>query len=285
MIHILHGNRETVDFDDISSLLLYDNTECEDYPNHWHIPAEIIMPIQNWYSVECAGTHYHLREGDVLLISPGTLHQIRAPEQGRRMIFLADLSTLNGLSEIEFIMTLISPALCITPENAPDIHAAVKGIVEKIFVEYFNATFLRETCVYACLIQLLAIIGKAFAAKVKSPSSENPVSKSHFEQFIVLFDYINAHYNESLTLEGMANMAGFSKYYFTRLFKQITGSSFYKYLNQTRISCAAHLLSDPQLSIAEVATRSGFSTLSAFIRMFKIHKNCTPTEYRKLYSL
>ena len=285
MIHVLHGNRETVDFDDNSSLLLYNNTEYENYPNHWHIPAEIIMPTQNWYHVECAGTQYHLREGDVLLISPGALHQIRAPEQGRRMIFLADLSALNRLSEIELIMTLISPALCITPESDPDIHAAIKAGMEKIFEEYFNATFLRETCIYANLIQMLAIIGKAFAAKARSPSSENPVPKSHFEQFVILFDYINAHYNENLTLEAMANMAGFSKYYFTRLFKQVTGLSFYKYLNQTRISFAAQLLSDPSRSIAEVATCSGFSTLSAFIRMFKIHKKCTPTAYRKMYTL
>ncbi len=78
-------------------------------------------------------------------------------------------------------------------------------------------------------------------------------------------------------------LAGFSKYHFTRLFKNFTGTSFYKYLNKKRIEHAEKLLVDPELSITEVALQSGFSSLSAFIRMFKLIKDCTPTEFRNLY--
>jgi len=283
LIHILHGNRETADFEENASYVIYDNTEYEDYPNHWHMPIEIIVPIENWYVVECAGTVYHLREGDVLLIAPGTLHKIRAPDRGRRMIFLADTAIFSGLSEFNFILMHIAPALCITPENSLGIHAEVKAGVERIFAEHFNKTILKEIIIFANLIQVLAIIGKTLAEKVKSPTDEKSVYKGSFEQFFTLFDYINSHFTENLTLEYMASMAGFSKYYFTRLFKQVAGLSFYKYLNKKRITFAAQLLSDPERSVAEVATHSGFSTLSAFIRMFKINQNCTPTEYRRMF--
>ena len=57
----------------------------------------------------------------------------------------------------------------------------------------------------------------------------------------------------------------------------------YKYLNKKRIEYAEKLLVDPELSITEVALQSGFSSLSAFIRMFKLIKDCTPTEFRNLY--
>ena len=79
--------------------------------------------------------------------------------------------------------------------------------------------------------------------------------------------------------------AGFSKYHFTRLFKQFANTSFYKYLNQKRIEQAERLLINPQLSITEVSLASGFSSLSAFIRMFRLLKGCTPTEYRAMYNL
>ncbi len=95
--------------------------------------------------------------------------------------------------------------------------------------------------------------------------------------------YINDHCVEDLSLEEVADLAGFSKYHFTRLFKNFTGMTFYKYLNQKRIAHAEKLLIDPDISITEVALHSGFNNLSTFIRMFKLVKGCTPTEFRSMY--
>ena len=81
----------------------------------------------------------------------------------------------------------------------------------------------------------------------------------------------------------VAALAGFSKYHFSRLFKEFTNISFYKYLNNQRISYAEKLLLDPNINITEVAIHSGYNSISAFMRMFKIIKNCTPTEFRNMY--
>ena len=91
--------------------------------------------------------------------------------------------------------------------------------------------------------------------------------------------------SENLTLDDIANIAGFSKFHFTRLFKQFTNVSFYKFLNQKRIANAEKLLANPEYTITDVALNSGFSSLSSFIRMFKIIKNCTPTEFRSMYTI
>lgn len=103
------------------------------------------------------------------------------------------------------------------------------------------------------------------------------------EKFILITDYINNHFAEDLSLETVASQAGFSKFHFSRLFKQYTDSTFYKYLNQKRIEFAKSLLQDPGVSVTEVAFKSGFSSLSAFLRMFKLMNNCTPTEFREMY--
>ena len=87
----------------------------------------------------------------------------------------------------------------------------------------------------------------------------------------------------NLTLDDIAHYSGFSKYHFTRLFRQFTGSTFYRYLNQKRIVKAERTLADPSLSVTDVAMASGFSSMSAFIRMFKIMKGCTPSEFRRMY--
>ena len=78
-------------------------------------------------------------------------------------------------------------------------------------------------------------------------------------------------------------LSSFSKFYFSRLFKQFTNVSFYKYVNQKRIEKAAKMLTEPNISITNVALSCGFESLSSFIRMFKIVKGCTPTEFRNMY--
>ncbi|MBR4169442.1 MAG: helix-turn-helix transcriptional regulator, partial [Lachnospiraceae bacterium] len=85
-------------------------------------------------------------------------------------------------------------------------------------------------------------------------------------------------------LDDIAAMTGFSKYHFSRLFKEFTNTSFYKYLNVRRIGYAEKLLLDPGINVTEAAVRSGFNSISAFMRMFKIVKGCTPTEFRNLYT-
>ena len=96
-------------------------------------------------------------------------------------------------------------------------------------------------------------------------------------------DYISAHCAEDLTLDDIAGRAGFSKYHFSRLFKQFTGETFYKFLNTKRIAYAQNLLIDPGLSITEIAYLSGFNSISSFVRMFKALTAYTPTAYRQLY--
>ena len=58
--------------------------------------------------------------------------------------------------------------------------------------------------------------------------------------------------------------------------------SFYKYVNQKRIAIAGDLLLNTNLNITEIALQSGFGSISAFIRMFKLINGCTPTEFRNM---
>ena len=61
MIEHLDGIHETVTYKENSSLRLFVNTDCEDYPIHWHTPMEIIMPHSSVpYSFYSPGTTVYL---------------------------------------------------------------------------------------------------------------------------------------------------------------------------------------------------------------------------------
>ena len=286
MIESLNGIFETINYKQSTSIKLYDNDEYEDYPAHWHTTPEIIMPTENIYTVECYNQIITLREGDIVLICPGCIHTLYAPEKGRRIIFQADINPLRFMKEIETLVTIISPLIVITPEDFPSIYDKVKSLLLEIKNEYLSSsTSFSEVSIYSKTLEIITLIGRSRAAAgIETPSPDAPRKQEEYiEKFIEICNYISAHCSDELNLEAVASMSGFSKFYFSKLFKQFTNVSFYKYVNQKRIEKAAEMLTEPNISITNVALSCGFESLSSFIRMFKIVKGCTPTEFRNMY--
>lgn len=282
MIEILEGIRETVNFKQDAQVMLYYNDEEENYPAHWHIPLEIIMPIHNWYDVTCNNTLYHLTENNILIINPGVIHQINAPEEGERLIFQANSAFLRQIKELDSTLSSFGPALLITSENSSIAHEPIIKLLLSINEEYFSGNSMAEASIYAKLIQIFVWVGREFSS-VERLKEKNTFPKDYFERFLNICNYISEHCTEKLTLDDIAQKAGFSKYHFSHLFKEYTNTSFYKYVNQQRILYASTLLTDPSLSITEIAIRSGFESFSSFNRMFKQLKGCTPSEFRNIY--
>ena len=284
MIENLNGIHETVNFKEDTNLRLYDNDEHENYPPHWHTPLEIILTTINDYQVTCGNHTFLLREGDIIIICPGVIHSLSAPASGKRIIFQPDFSMLHEIKELETVLSLISPAIVITPEEYPNVHEQLCSLMFTIKTEYFENAPLCEASIYAKLIEMFVLIGRNHTESQQRFDVGNTKHSEYTEKFLYICNYISEHCTEDLTLDQVSNLAGFSKYHFTRLFKQFTGISFYKYLTQKRIAHAETLIINPEFSITEAALHSGFSSLSAFIRMFKIIKSCTPTEFRNMYT-
>ncbi len=96
--------------------------------------------------------------------------------------------------------------------------------------------------------------------------------------------YIREHYREALRLEDVSNEVGFNATYFSTLFKKETGMNYQEYLTELRMAKAKELLSEGDLSPADVAEKIGYSDIKYFSRLFKKATGINPSEYKKLYS-
>lgn len=284
MIETLDGIFETVHYKQSTTLKLYDNREYEDYPKHWHPAIEIIMPVENGYTMQFSNSEVYLREKDICIICPGCVHAIKAPETGRRIIFQPNTTYLRFLREFEVLISFMSPYAIITPEEYPSIHEQLVKMLIEIKEEYMAGTSFSELSIYSRLLEMLKLIGQNYSSKSSQTNDYSISSKEDYaSKFVEICDYIDAHCSEDLKLDDIADMSGFSKFYFERLFKQFTGTSFYKYVNQKRIAKASELLIEPGNSVTDVALNCGFMSISSFIRMFKLQKGCTPTEFKSMY--
>ena len=110
--------------------------------------------------------------------------------------------------------------------------------------------------------------------------AEVPVTSRRIKK---LKDYIDAHFNEEIRIEVLADMVGMTPNALSRFFKQRTNRSISNYINEVRLGHATNMLADSTMSIAEISYRCGFNTISNFNRIFKNIKEITPKEFRESY--
>ncbi|MFN0124738.1 MAG: helix-turn-helix domain-containing protein, partial [Blastocatellia bacterium] len=95
-------------------------------------------------------------------------------------------------------------------------------------------------------------------------------------------DFIQAHIENDLSLDEIAEAAGLSPFHFARAFKRTTGLTPQQYLWQARIDLAKNLLTDSALPLVEISARSGFRNQSHFTTMFRRFTSLTPGAYRNV---
>ena len=157
MIENLNGIHETVNYKDGANIRLYENDEFEEYPKHWHTCIEIIMPTAGPYRMTIDGIPYDLKVGDIIVICPGALHHLMACP-GERLIFQAELVAPLPLKSIEMFLSLIYPAVLITPENSPAIYQDIHKRMLDIHREYKLAPPLYEAEIYAMVLEMIVRI-------------------------------------------------------------------------------------------------------------------------------
>ncbi len=90
--------------------------------------------------------------------------------------------------------------------------------------------------------------------------------------------FIDAHYAENIELYGMADEAYYSKFHFSRKFKEVYRYTPHQYLVFVRIENAMRLLASG-MAVAAVCKAVGFEELSSFSRLFKRRTGMNPSVY------
>lgn len=92
---------------------------------------------------------------------------------------------------------------------------------------------------------------------------------------------IKNHDDEALALSRLAKSLGYSEFYVSRKFSEISGMSLRDYMRFRRLAFALTELRDTDRGILDIALDYGFSSHEAFTRAFRDAYGITPSEYRK----
>ena len=95
--------------------------------------------------------------------------------------------------------------------------------------------------------------------------------------------YIDENFcNADLNIPDLAERFGTSQVYFRKEFKKHYGLTPIEYIKKRRLDLACQLLRTNLYTVAEVAIRSGFDSISYFSSEFHRHFGCSPRDYRNL---
>jgi len=155
-------------------------------------------------------------------------------------------------------------------------------LIEREFLELIEArsfaadwTNLKAS---ACLQRILAALFERASAQKAEGSDEDNRSRARIERVLT---HISQHLAESLDSATLAKIAGLSLSHFNRLFREWTGYSPLDHLRRQRIALARQLLASVDLSIKEVAARSGFKDPYHFSKAFRQLDGLSPTQFRE----
>ncbi|MDR1262229.1 MAG: AraC family transcriptional regulator, partial [Oscillospiraceae bacterium] len=166
--------------------------------------------------------------------------------------------------------------------DEPELTGKMLSVMFDIQSTHHSGRPFAEARIYARLLDLFALMGEYIMNNTRSDSGVVP-NDENTRVIAEACAYIIKNCAQPLTLEALSANMGYSKFYFSRLFKSCTNTSFLSFVTEARMRKAVQLLAEKDSCMTDVAMLSGFGSLSTFNRIFKQRNGCTPSEYRRMY--
>jgi len=136
------------------------------------------------------------------------------------------------------------------------------------------------TCDPLCVTFLKSLIVSTLFEILGSTTQKNSPENQQERVVRSIQKYIQQHLGENLSLNGLANVAGYSPFFFHRIFLKHTGQTLLQFIHSERLAKAAKLL-EHGLTVQATAETIGFSSVSYFHQFFKKHTRKTPGRWRQ----
>ena len=230
--------------------------------NNWHENLELIYCIEGEGDAVINSNHIPLRAGNMLIINSGDIHYITSVSP-----------------KISYYCLIISAAFLreygIDVENT-SFCDYVPGESGGIFFEKIVRELAEKKPYYQALVKGEVVSYIAFLCRNYTTRKRENANSDRVKRGLI---YIREHFTEELDVEAIARHAGFSRYYFSRQFKAVTGMTVMKYVEFLRCRHARDMLEDGA-SVSKVALECGFADLSYFTKVFKRQYGVLPSKVR-----
>lgn len=233
---------------------------------HWQDNLELLYFIEGEAKVQSGALCREFHTGDLAVINNSHLHNIQAVTPVCRYYCL--------LAEREFCQSLgaATDELCFCLRVHDPV---VRQYFDQIVTEMLTKKAYYQAAVRANLGGLFVHLCRNW---LEEADFQNATQDKRLYMVKTAIRYIREHMTENLTVESISAAVGFSKYYFCRTFKEMTGQTVINYINAARCGFARWLLLSGRYNVTEAAEQSGFANLSYFTKNYKKYMGQLPSQ-------
>lgn len=235
---------------------------------HWHESLEVLRVREGIATVRMNEQLRQVKPGEIAVVNANTLHNVFS--SGRSCLYDCLILSSEACREWGFPVTETMYAY-----QFRDTH--ISRLLDGISREFCQQKECYKPLVVAKCIELMAWLTRSHRLAEGEPS--------HGEKKTVrvqnMIRYIQKHYEEPLTLEGLSEEFGYSRFYLAHTFSEMTGMSVMDYLQQVRMRAACRLLADEEKTVTEIAEACGYANVSSFSTAFRKRHGQSPSHYRQ----
>ncbi|MEM7106113.1 MAG: AraC family transcriptional regulator [Bacteroidota bacterium] len=248
---------------------------------YWHYHPEIELTL----IVKGEGTRYignHISsyaDGDLVLVGEHLPHhwvsnKQKAENFHEAIVIQFNRDIFSGIPELKTLDQLI-----VASANGLYFPNPPERVITHLKI-FDNLNDVEQLC---ALFNLLDLLNQSHERTTLSTFNYNfsKVTSSHHSKVERVTTYIIENLDRKITVSEMARLTNFTPESFCRWFKKALGNTFITFLNTARVESACQYLLHTDLSISQIAHRTGFENLTHFNRVFRKYKFVAPSRYRK----
>ena len=277
---VLQGRQEFITYQEHSSVRVWPSDRNGYFETHVHSAVEIIMPSQGVSVYRLSDREYRVKPDEILIIPSNIPHELVEDDNILRYLILFEPGPFYSLLDMQQTYPVLQRPIYL--QNASETNVQIASLLHQLVDCYFQHKPMWNTRCYAYILQVYALLAEEYINNAGAAQEETSTVVDP-QIMNMAINYIGEHYTEEVSLEQVAAFTGYSRYYFSRVFKNYFGISYSDYLMVKRINEAVNLLINTDKPIGTVAAEAGFGSIATFNRVFRKHKNCTPTRYRAIY--
>lgn len=266
------------------------------HPPHAHDDFIEIAYIDGGRGVHIlGGVEERIKEGDLFMFNPHIVHAYTADPDSSLTVCncLFQPPTLDrSFKDCKDFVDVAYHYLyySLSDDDDPKDYIRLTGVaaeeIRQVLYEMQREYDRREggymQVLRANLTKLLIFIFRLYKKDVSQ--RQNPTV---YKQLVVqeAAAYIKNHFDENISCEKLAERAYLSVNYFRKIFKEITGMTMIRMLQNIRVNVACDLLENTRIPVGEIAGRVGYDDIKFFYKIFREFQGITPGAYRKKYSV
>ena len=252
----------------------------EDLPGHayeyeGHPALEFVVAVRGRAELALGGHRYILAEGDIGIVPPNIPHleRIVNRNQGYHLLWLR-------ISPDRLSMHMSSYSQGNRFQLMRGASIPRSGAIGRCFETAAEEVHTRGSLWFQ---MVRARIGEGFVLAIRHLEvhglGQNPEAARQGAVDIAK-SFIQSHFSEDLSLDGIAGEVFLSPNYFSSLFTQVAGRTVFEYIHEVRMDEAKRLLEETDLPVKQLARRVGISSASYFCRLFRKIAGIPPLDYR-----